>query len=108
MVETNNHIKCNFAETALMQVLDPEIGLNIVDLGLIYEINFNESNKNILVKMTLTTQFCPMGETIIQETERKIRETFPDYLCEIALTFDPEWDYSRISETGKNYLNLTQ
>ena len=64
-VITNNNIKSTVALAALQNVMDPEIGLNIVDLGLIYQLDFDESEKKIYCAMTLTTQFCPMGDEFI-------------------------------------------
>ena len=54
-VITNNNIKCTVALAALYDVYDPEIGLNVVDLGLIYQIDFDEDEKRIAASMTLTT-----------------------------------------------------
>ena len=61
---SNNQLKSTVALAALQNVMDPEIGLNIVDLGLIYQIDFDETEMKIFCTMTLTTQFCPMGESI--------------------------------------------
>lgn len=106
-METNNPLKCQLAINALMEVLDPEIGLNIIDLGLVYSINFNELSKEIFVKMTLTSQFCPMGETLLNCVEETLRNKFPEYQSTVSLTFDPVWSYEKISEAGKEFLNLT-
>lgn len=106
-METNNPLKCQFVINALMEVLDPEIGLNIIDLGLVYSINFNELSKEIFVKMTLTSQFCPMGETLTNCVDETLRHKFPEYRPNISLTFEPVWSYESISETGKAFLNLT-
>ncbi len=59
---TNDKAKCGLALEALKSVEDPEIGLNVVDLGLIYQIDFDENEKKIYCSHSLTTQFCPMGE----------------------------------------------
>ena len=61
---TNNTIQSTIALAALESVYDPEIGLNVVDLGLICQIDFDQSANKIFCLMTLTTQFCPMGESI--------------------------------------------
>ena len=61
---TNNQQKLDLALGALKFIDDPEIGLNVVDLGLIYQIDFDEDQKKIFCTHSLTTQFCPMGETI--------------------------------------------
>jgi metal-sulfur cluster biosynthetic enzyme len=102
---TNNQEKSEQALLALRQVIDPEIGLNIVDLGLIYQVDFEEDNKIIFVSMTLTTQFCPMGDSIRSNTGRAMETAFPGYTIDIALVFDPPWSQQRISEQGKQFLN---
>ena len=104
-VITNNNLKSTLALAALMDVYDPEIGLNIVDLGLVYQLDFDEEAKKLFCSMTLTTQFCPMGESIKSATAEKLSQTFSDYEVEIILTFDPPWDRSMISEEGRNFLN---
>lgn len=104
-VKMNNDIKIATALTGLYHVIDPEIGLNIVDLGLVYEIDFNEENKDIIVMMTLTTQFCPMGESIVDATTQAMQQSFPEYRINVNLLFEPPWDVSMISEEGKEFLN---
>ncbi len=102
---TNHNILCNIALAALQSVEDPEIGLNIVDLGLIYQIDFDEENKKIFLSMTLTTQFCPMGESISHAAQQALEPVFPDYEIELQLTFSPPWNAERISEAGQEFLN---
>ena len=104
-VLTNNNIKCTIALVALENVVDPEIGLNVVDLGLIYQIDFDETNSKIYVDMTLTTQFCPMGESITDAVKRVLENTFTGMEVQLELTFDPPWSHERISEEGQKYLN---
>jgi len=102
---TNNNLKCTIALAALHDVYDPEIGLNVVDLGLIYAINFDEKDYRIDVSMTLTTQFCPMGESIVSNVTQALASVFQEYEVYVDLTFDPPWSYERISEEGQEYLN---
>lgn len=104
-VVTNNNIRCTISLAALEQVVDPEIGLNVVDLGLIYQLDFDEANKKIFVTMTLTTQFCPMGESITAAVKRVMEHTFPGEEVWVELSFDPPWSHERISEKGKQFLN---
>jgi metal-sulfur cluster biosynthetic enzyme len=104
-VITNNNIKCSIVLAVLQDVMDPEIGLNVVDLGLIYRVDFEEENKNISVSMTLTTQFCPMGESIVDAVSRAIQQAFTDYRVQVHLVFDPQWTNEMISETGREFLN---
>ncbi len=104
-VLTNSNIKCTIALAALESVMDPEIGLNVVDLGLIYQIDFDEAEKKIYVTMTLTTQFCPMGESIAGAVKRVLESTFIGEEVFIELSFDPPWNHERISEEGQQFLN---
>lgn len=104
-VVSNNNIKCTLALAGLHNVIDPEIGLNIVDLGLVYGINFDEALKKVSCTMTLTTQFCPMGESITEAANASLQASFPGYDTDIELTFDPSWSYEMISDEGREYLN---
>lgn len=104
-VISNDTQKRDVALAALYEVLDPEIGLNIVDLGLVYQIDFDETEKKVYATMTLTTQFCPMGESITDGTHQALQAAFPDYEIIINLTFDPAWNNSMISDAGREYLN---
>ncbi|MCO5235273.1 MAG: metal-sulfur cluster assembly factor [Chitinophagaceae bacterium] len=103
---TNSDIKSNIAMAALHNVIDPEIGLNVADLGLIYEINFDEDEMRVSTIMTLTTQFCPMGESIVDGVTQAMQQTFPEYNIQVDLIFDPPWSYDLISEEGREFLNL--
>ena len=105
-VISNNEDKLELALGALKFVDDPEIGLNVVDLGLIYQIDFDENEKKIFCSHSLTTQFCPMGETINDGVANALQQTFPDYKVEAAITFDPPWSVQKISEEGREFLNM--
>lgn len=102
---TNNPVKCAHALEALKDVIDPEIGLNIVDLGLIYQIDFDEERVQINTVFTLTTQFCPMGESITEAAKRALENAFPMMEVALELTFDPAWNQEMISEAGIHFLN---
>lgn len=103
---TNDEKKCELALGALKYVMDPEIGLNVVDLGLIYQVDFDEDKKQVFCSHSLTTQFCPMGETINQGVTNALQQTFPDYEVETTVTFDPPWSAQKISEQGREFLNM--
>ncbi|MFN8293013.1 MAG: metal-sulfur cluster assembly factor [Chitinophagales bacterium] len=103
-VTTNDTARCNFALIGLYNVYDPEIGLNVVDLGLIYELDFNEADKKVTATMTLTTQFCPMGDAITSDVTDSLANAFPEWKIDVNLTFDPPWDHSKISTEGKEFL----
>ena len=104
-VITNNNIRCTIALAALHNVTDPEIGLNVVDLGLICQLDFDEVSRKVYVLMTLTTQFCPMGESIVDGVTQTLQSVFPGDEIDVALTFDPPWNHERISEEGRKFLN---
>ncbi|UEG48850.1 metal-sulfur cluster assembly factor [Ferruginibacter lapsinanis] len=104
-VITNNNIQCTIALASLQDVVDPEIGLNIVDLGLICQIDFDDATNKIYCTMTLTTQFCPMGESITNAVKETLTTTFPKYDAIVELTFDPPWNNEMISIEGREFLN---
>ena len=56
--------------------------------------------------MTLTTQFCPMGESITNASKETLKSAFPDFEVTIELTFDPPWSHEMISEEGREFLNM--
>ncbi|SEL59890.1 metal-sulfur cluster assembly factor [Parapedobacter koreensis] len=93
------------AQTALMQVIDPELSVNIIDLGLLYGIDFSDAGKAV-VTMTLSTPYCPMGDAIQSGVVNVLKACFPDREVEINLVWEPEWNYDRISESGKAQLGL--
>jgi metal-sulfur cluster biosynthetic enzyme len=104
-VITNNKIQCTIALASLEHVKDPEIGLNVVDLGLIYQLDFDEDARKIFITMTLTTSFCPMGESITSSVRRALENAFPGQEIILELTFDPPWNADMISGEGKEFLN---
>jgi len=87
---------------ALKHVVDPEIGLNIVDLGLIYDVKIEDGNVHI--KMTMTTQGCPLHESITRGAEEAIRQLPEVKDVTIEVVWDPPWTPDRISEWGKQKL----
>lgn len=105
-VITNDEEKCSRALDYLSEVLDPEIGLNVVDLGLIYQVDFDEANETIYCTMTLTTQFCPMGESIQSGVIGALNEAYPDYSADVNVIFDPPWNAEKISPGGRDFLNM--
>lgn len=105
IVETNNELRSTAALAALSTVTDPEIGLNIVDLGLVYGIYFDEAAKTVRCDMSLTTQFCPMGGAITEGARNALAGAFPEYDIDLRLTFNPLWSAERISPEGREFLN---
>ncbi len=90
----------------LKQVYDPEIPVNIYDLGLIYKIEFEEKEPYLhaIVTMTLTSPACPVAESLLEQV--KYVTLSVDLVDEafVHLVFDPPWDKNMISEEGRDYL----
>ena len=82
---------------ALKQVYDPEIPVNVYDLGLIYEIKVEEEGK-ASVKMTLTAPNCPMADQLLQDVYDAVLDVPGIKDVALELTFDPPWDTNRMSE----------
>lgn len=92
-------------ETALKTVLDPELGISIVDLGLIYGVSVTK-NGRANVTMTLTTMGCPMFGVIEKQIE-DVLMTIPEIEdVKTEITFDPPWDPSKMSESAKAELGF--
>lgn len=88
---------------ALTEVNDPEIGVNIVDLGLIYGIEI--INDTVFVKMTMTTRACPLHAYLSKASEDAIRAHFPDVnAVHIELVWEPPWDPARMSKAARNQM----
>ena len=85
---------------ALKQVYDPEIPVNIYDLGLIYELNINKE-RDVYIKMTFTAPNCPMADEVLAEVRHSVENTPGVHGCDIELTFDPVWDQSMLSDEAR-------
>ncbi|MEM3030123.1 MAG: metal-sulfur cluster assembly factor [Candidatus Micrarchaeia archaeon] len=92
---------------ALKAVIDPEIGIDIVDLGLVYEIKIDAEN-SVHVKMTLTTPFCPLGPMILNNAERAVQGIKGVKSAKVELVFEPPWTPDRMSTEAKKSLGFTQ
>ena len=88
----------------LKGVIDPEVNLNIIDLGLVYDINVSESN--IIITMTLSAKGCPLGDTIMEAVEYSVKNEYPSFNVNVNLVWEPEWNPSLISNEGKKQLGL--
>ena len=89
----------------IKKIYDPEIPVNIYELGLIYEIKVEKDN-NVKVKMTLTTPNCPVAESLPKEVKDSIIEVKEVNDVDLELVWDPPWDKSMMSEAAKLELNL--
>lgn len=93
----------------LRSVFDPEIPVNIVDLGLVYDCTVypaKDGGQNVLIHMTLTAPGCGMGEVLKQDVERKVRNLPEVSSVEVELVFDPPWDRSRMTDAAALQLGL--
>ena len=89
---------------ALKNVYDPEIPVNIVDLGLVYDVLVDDS-MNVKVKMTLTAPGCPIANLVLMQAKEAIKDQVPEVKdVEIQLVWDPPWTPDRISEDGRKLL----
>jgi FeS assembly SUF system protein len=79
---------------------DPEIPVNIYELGLIYEVNINE-NRDVQIVMTLTSPSCPVAETLPPDVEEKIKTVEGVNSAKVEITFEPAWEQSMMSEEAK-------
>ena len=89
----------------LKNVMDPEIEINIVDLGLIYKLNF-DGKDNIDIDLTFSTPSCPLGETIVTSIKETIVQKHPSFCVNINVVFEPKWSTTLVSEEGKKLLGL--
>ena len=88
----------------IKKIYDPEIPVNIYELGLIYDIKIKD--KDVQVKMTLTTPNCPVAESLPKEVKDSIMELKEVNKVDLDLVWDPPWDKSMMSEAAKLELNL--
>ncbi|MBQ0077114.1 MAG: DUF59 domain-containing protein [Bacteroidales bacterium] len=85
---------------ALKQVYDPEIPVNIYDLGLIYELQIDKQH-DVHITMTFTAPNCPMADEVMAEVKRNVELTPGIHSCEITLVFEPVWDRSMLSDEAR-------
>ena len=90
----------------IREVFDPEIPVNIYDLGLIYEIKIDEEQK-VEIIMTLTSPNCPVAESLPKEVSQKIKNLNGMKSLAVYLTFDPPWDQNMMSEDAKLALDIS-
>ena len=107
MMTTQNQATAEEITNALRDVYDPEIPLNIVDLGLIYGVEVSDEG-NVGVTMTLTAAGCGMGPFIAQQAEWAIAEVEGVKDVNVEIVFEPPWSPERISEDGKKVLGIDE
>ena len=86
--------------TSLKQCMDPEVPLSIVDMGLIYGINVNENN-DVDIKMTMTTQGCPLHETMVDDVKRYTKKVSGVNNVNVEIVWEPPWTMDKMSDDAK-------
>ena len=89
----------------IKKIYDPEIPVNIYELGLIYDINVDKDN-NVKIDMTLTSPNCPVAESLPNEVKNSVKEIKEVKEVDLKLVWEPPWDKSMMSESAKLELNL--
>ena len=90
----------------LKNIFDPEIPVNIYDLGLIYELIVDEESGSVKIDMTLTTPACPVAQTFPQTVQDQVLMVSGVSSVSVELVWDPPWDKDKMSELAKLQLNL--
>jgi metal-sulfur cluster biosynthetic enzyme len=92
---------------ALRKVVDPEVGANIVDLGLVYRIELN--GRRLLIEMTMTSPACPMGDLIVDDAHAELDRVLPaDVSVNLQVVWEPPWNPSMMSEQCRLRLGWTE
>jgi metal-sulfur cluster biosynthetic enzyme len=105
ITEKDSFLKIEILET-LRLVIDPELEINIIDMGLVYEVVINQQDKSITIQMTLSSPNCPMGGTIVGAVENCLEHHYPHFKPIVELVWEPVWSFENISEEGKRLLGL--
>ena len=93
------------AREALKNVSDPELAMNIIDLGLIYELKVDEPANSVFVKMTFTSPACPAGEFILKSVQEELKKLGFEKI-RVEITFEPPWSPERMTEDARAELNI--
>ena len=89
---------------SLRRVIDPEVGMNIVDLGLVYCVAYEEEGATLVIEMTMTSPACPMGEMIVEDVETVMRSVLPeDSVVVVRLVWEPPWSPKMMSEEARQH-----
>jgi len=92
---------------SLKQIVDPELGVNIVDLGLIYKIDVDNKKKTVKVVMTLTSPFCPFNNYLLEQTKNILKDlNFKK--VDLELSFDPPWNPQMMSSDLKRRIKSSK
>ncbi len=101
-----NKVKIDAVLEAVKEVYDPEIPVNIYDLGLIYSLEVDEITGKVRVDMTLTSPACPVAESLPLEVQEKILEVEGVEEVDLRVVFDPPWSKEKMSEEARFTLDM--
>lgn len=100
--------KSSFKELQIIEslrtVLDPELQINVIDMGLVYHVDAEPDSDRIQIQMTLSSSHCPMGEAILKSVQNCIETDFPGSIVVVQLVWEPQWTYENITEEGLKQL----
>ncbi|WP_166983563.1 metal-sulfur cluster assembly factor [Paramicrobacterium fandaimingii] len=102
MVTTLSPEKFDAVEDALKDVMDPELGVNIVDLGLIYDLSWDDETDALIIHMTLTSAGCPLTDVIEQQTAESLESVVEQF--RINWVWMPPWGPERITDDGRDMM----
>lgn len=103
-MNSNNTLLMDKIVEKLKKVYDPEIPVDIYELGLIYDVRIAE--KKVSIDMTLTSPHCPVAETLPMEAKRSVEQISELDEVEVKIVWEPPWDKTKISEAARLELNL--
>jgi metal-sulfur cluster biosynthetic enzyme len=90
-------------DQALRRVVDPEVAMNIVDVGLVYRVSIEDNRVDVVV--TMTSAACPVADVIIDDIEQQLdRALPPELLIHVELVWEPPWTADRMSERAKSFM----
>lgn len=88
-------------KNVMKEVIDPELMVNVVDLGLLYGVIIDSDAKKIEIEMTLTSRGCPLGEMIVSNAQNLLETEFPEFSAEVRLVWEPRWTHEKMTPEGK-------
>ena len=103
---SNHHPMWLNVQAALREVYDPEIPVNIYELGLIYKVDINEKDNNVFIQMTFTSPSCPVVDEMPNMMIEEIKKVEGIGEVEVDIVWDPTWEPSMMAETAKLQLNM--
>ncbi len=89
----------------LKEVIDPELEINIIDMGLVYKVNYDEKGQ-ITIDLTLSTKNCPMGDVIINGVENCLQGHFPKFEIVTNMVWEPQWSRDFLTPNGRKELGI--